>query len=137
MKKSVFVAVAMLFVFSAQFSSYGQKKQGVIKINYSFKNIVEGYDHLTKTLVYLDGIQVAESKPHKESVPATIEVPYNSGNYKIEIVNYAFYEDNWEIHSTENNYSIDCIYSNDIKLKKKLNITIVFDIDNGTTVKVK
>ena len=37
---------------------------------------------------------------------------------KIEIINYAYYEGNWEKHTKENDYRQDCFYISEIDFRK-------------------
>ena len=49
-------------------------------------------------------------------------------------MNYADYEGNWEEHTTDNEYSIDAMYEEDITLSKSYSIHLIFDIDKGETI---
>jgi len=137
MKNAVLLFFALFLTFAFKGIENKNPQEGTITITYSFKSIEDGYDHLTKTLVYIDGVFITESKPHKQSVETKISFNIKPGSYKIEIINYAYYDGKWEVHSKENNYSLDCFYEGNIKLKKKLKINIVFDLDNGTFTKIK
>ncbi|MBK7211819.1 MAG: hypothetical protein IPH88_00675 [Bacteroidales bacterium] len=114
------------------------QKTGKITVKSQFKGIVEGYDHTCKTQLFVDGRLVASSEEGLESKPSSFSAVVPRGRHDIKIVNYAFYEGNWEEHTKENNYSIDASYEGSVNLKKKLTITLVFDIDKEETqVKVK
>ena len=101
MKKSLFLLTVFSLLFTFTQQAQESQKTGKVKIKYSFANIVEGYDHTTKTTVLVDGVQVAESNQHKESQPTEIEFSIPVGKHDIEIVNYAFYDGKWEVHSIE------------------------------------
>jgi hypothetical protein len=106
-----------------------------LKVNFKFVNLVEGYDHICKTEVFIDGESKGVSPEVKESVGATFtvdDVPV--GKHDIRVVNYALYEGNWEEHLLENNYSIDCLFEesgHDFKAKP-CKLFLVFDIDDRT-----
>ncbi len=107
-----------------------------LTVKWSFENIVEGYDHDTKTELYVDGNLVATSTVTKESKPNSVSTDVTPGMHQVRIVNYAMYEGNWEVHSISNNYSIDCLYEEYINCKKKKNtVVLVFDINSGTSRK--
>lgn len=112
-------------------------KQGKLTVAWSFLNIVEGYDHDNKCIIYVDGKQVGESSITKETTANSITVSVPQGSHDVKVMNYALYEGNWEEHTIANNYSIDCFYESNIKIKKKTKITLVFDIDKQTEAKVK
>lgn len=107
-------------------------------VNYSYKNIVSGYDHLNVTKIFVDDELVATSTEKLESVPNSVSCKVSKGVHKVRIVNYAFYEGVYEEHTEANNYSIDAVYefTQNFK-KKKTKVTIVFDVDKGTIAKVK
>lgn len=119
------IFLAIMFIFFAACSS------NTLTIEYSFAGIEEGYDHQTKTIVYVDGQKVAESDVHKQSEPKKIEFDIDPGMYVIRVVNYAFYEGKWEEHTTENGYSIDCIFEDTVSTTFTKLIKILFDLDKG------
>ena len=112
-------------------------KEGKLTVSWSFLNIVEGYDHDNKCIIYVDGKQVGESSVTKETKPNSITVNVPQGSHDVKVMNYALYEGKWEEHTIANTYSIDCYYETNIKIKKKSKITLVFDIDKQTEAKVK
>ncbi len=104
-------------------------------VNYSFKGIVEGYDHDNKTELYVDGNLVATSTIAKESQPNFVTAKVKKGKHSIQVINYAMYEGTWEKHTIENNYSIDCTYEATLDINKKAKtLTLLFDIDDKTQV---
>ena len=134
MKKAVLLLTLVALPLFAVFS----QKMSTLKVDYSFKNLVEGYDHQTVTKIFVDDELVAESTQKSESKPNTVSCQIPRGEHTVRIVNYALYEGNWEEHTIENEYSIDAVYEFDQKLKKaKYKLTLVFDIDSGTTGKLK
>lgn len=112
------------------------EKQVKLTVNLSFDNIVEGYDHLTKTEVYIDGTLCGTSTLRNESIPNTVICTTSKGTHAVKVINYAYVDDIWEAHTIENSYSIDCKYEASMNLKKKNNkLNIIFDIDKGTRLK--
>jgi len=108
-------------------------KEGKLIVSWIFCNIVEGYDHDTKCVIYIDGKQVAESSVKKESQLNAVSITVSPGNHDVKVLNYALYEGKWEEHSIANEYSIDCSYNNNVKIGSKSLLSLVFDIDSGTT----
>ena len=116
--------------------NFNAEKQVKLTVNLSFENIVEGYDHLTKTEVYIDGTLCGTSTLRNESIPNTVICTTSKGTHAVKVINYAYVDDIWEEHTIENSYSIDCKYEASMNLKKKNNkLNIIFDIDKGTRLK--
>lgn len=134
MKKLFLLPLAVLLL---AFSSMAEDKATLV-IKYSFENINEGYDHLTKALFYLDGDLVVEGKEHLQSAPQEISVTVEPGEYDILLEMWTFYEGEWELHSFDNNYSIDCIVDDAYELEPGINtMKVVFDISNGTSYEME
>lgn len=127
----LFAVIAVNVVFAVP------PKKGKLTVKWSFTGIEVGYDHENKTIVFIDGKEAGVSTVTKQSVPNSIIVDIENGTHEIKIVNYAFYQGVWEEHTIDNNYSIDCVYSTTLKVKKKATIALLFDIDKGTTATVK
>ncbi len=129
MKSKILIQALLLGIFSFSQLSISAQKAGKLEIKWSFLGINEGYDHQNKCKVWVDGELKGESTETAESKPNKMKVSVPIGNHEIRIVNYAFYEGNWEEHSIDNDYSIDCIFDNEVNIKKKTRITLVFDIE--------
>jgi hypothetical protein len=128
-------ALVLVVVFSTGFAPAGKEKQGTLTFKFSVINIVEGYDHESKLVVSEDGKVLGESSVQKESKPNSVTVTLPQGRHKIRAVLTSKYEGKWEEHLILNDYSIDCLFLDEVVIKKKKTITLVFDIDKGTIVK--
>lgn len=124
------ILICFLFIGLSSFSQ-GKSK---LSIDWQFTGIIEGYDHDSKVEVYLDGVLVKTSTVSKQSKKNTVSIATSKGQHHIRIVNLAFYENKWEEHSHANEYSLDAIYENDLKLKKKNKISLIFDIDKEIVI---
>lgn len=110
------------------------QKPAKLKVNYNFANIVEGYDHMTKTEVYVDNKLVATSNEHKQSAPQTISVVTTKGMHNVKIVNYAYYNGQWEKRAVDNGYSTEGTVMKDLALKKKNSISVTYDLNQADPV---
>lgn len=113
------------------------QKTRTVTVQYKFDNTNEGFDHLNRVVVYVDYQKHTTSKAQKQSIPGKVTFTVPEGEHHIRIVSEAFYEGVWEERTVANNYSIDCEYSNTLKIRKNRKITLVFDLDEGTKVKEK
>jgi hypothetical protein len=130
MKKSILILTLFISMFTL--SALAQK-QGTITVNTSYKGIIEGYDHINKTDVYVDGKLVGSTSGQVQSKPNSCKISVERGRHDIRIVNMAYYEGTWEEHTKENEYSLDALYEGEINLKKKMSINLVFDIEKEET----
>jgi hypothetical protein len=130
--KKIFISVLFLTV-STVF--YAQK----INISYSFANVEAGYDHKTRCILYLDGVEMMTSPSTMESKSGKFTANVPKGKHKIKIVNFAYYNNKWEPHLISNDYSQDCSFDAEIEFKSKktkLNLDLLFDLNAGTTFKM-
>lgn len=136
--KNLFLVLTVLAAaaINTSFISLPSEKDVKITVKYSFKGIEDGYDHDTRTEVYIDDELKGTSTVKRESQPNSVSVTTTKGKHNIYIVNQALYEGVWEDHTIENNYSIDCLYEAEITVKKSMTIQLLFDLD-GQTKRVK
>ena len=128
----------LLLLFLVAAPVFFAQKQAKLTVTYSFENIEEGYDHQTKTQVYVDGQLKGESQPHVQSKQTTFTVDVPAGNHTVRIVNLAYYEGKWEERSIANNYNCEGFWENTFTLKKKNKVTLIFDLNlSNPVVKVK
>lgn len=130
--KSKLLLACLLMLLTAQ-GLFAQKK-GILLIHTSYTGIKEGFDHTNKTRVYIADTLAAESLEAPESQPIELSVMVPRGDLKIRIVNMALYEDQWEEHTKENHYSMDALYEGQLKMKKKLEVGLVFDLEKTITI---
>jgi ubiquinone/menaquinone biosynthesis C-methylase UbiE len=133
--KPLFLTLLLSF---AAIPAMAQKKVD-LSVNWVFTNIIEGYDHDCKMIIYVDGVQLKESTVALQSKKNQMSVEVSKGKHQIEIINYAFYEGNWEEHNIANDYSVDAFYKGEINFKKKpVKVSMVFDINTETAdIKIK
>lgn len=114
-------------------NSFAQK-QSIITVNTKYTGILDGYDHICKTMVYVDGMLAGETSEQIQSKPNSCDITASKGKHSIRIINMANYEGNWEEHTIANEYSIDALYEGEVKLKKELTINLIFDITEEKTI---
>jgi len=134
--KNLILLALVIFLFSFSFATVfegGKPKEGMISIKYSFINGSPGIIHTTKTVVYINDKMIAESQPHPDNQPGVVSFRYPKGEYKIRIVNLTLTEGVWEEHTREYDFTVDFRYLSEIKLQKRLIITLLFDFASGTT----
>ena len=125
----------LVFMISGIFTSVvsAQRKE-ILTVHTRFAGVLEGYDHLCKTIVYVDGKMVCETSVQSQSRPNSCTVSIPRGTHNLRIVNMANYEGKWEEHTVKNEYTINALYESEIKIKKGFTINLVFDISKEKTI---
>jgi hypothetical protein len=131
MKKLLLISCLLLLAFT------GFAQTAPLTVNVKFINVEDGYDHETKTAVFINGQEIGVSPVTKETKTGSFTVNVPTGTHSLKIVNYAMYEGNWEEHSIENDYSIDVIYEEDHTFKKPEKFFIMVDLDDDMMVSWK
>ncbi|MDH4472958.1 MAG: hypothetical protein QE487_10135 [Fluviicola sp.] len=108
-------------------------KTVTVTVKWTFEEVVEGYDHDNKILVFIDGKSVGESQVFKESAKASYSFEVPKGKHSIKIVDYSFYEGKWDIHTKENQYSVDAFYEADINFTANTTINMLFNVDKESS----
>ena len=119
-------------------TSISAQKKGKITFDYVTVNIIEGYDHDSRLVVYVDGEKIATSEVHKESDHKKLTVSVTQGKHKIRAVLETLYDGVWEEHTKANEYSVDSEYDSELTIKKKVTIIMKMDIDKeATSIQIK
>ena len=120
------------------FISHAQKDVK-LSVDWVFKNIIEGYDHNNKVSIFIDGVLVGESSVGLQSKKNSMTVKVSQGKHDARVVDYAYYQGEWQEHTKDNEYSVDAFYQDRLDFRKKpRKISMVFDIDTEeATIKVK
>ena len=120
------------------FVSHAQKDVK-LSVDWVFKNIIEGYDHNNKVSIFIDGVLVGESSVGLQSKKNSMTVKVSQGKHDVRVVDYAYYQGEWQEHTKDNEYSVDAFYQDRLDFRKKpRKISMVFDIDTEeATIKVK
>ena len=116
---------------------FGSALAASLDVTYIFTGIEGGYDHTHRLEVFADGVSVGVSPEGAQSKKGHVHVEVPNGPFVVRIVDSAFYDGKWEEHTIANDYSLDCIVEKELSPRKKHKLSIVFDIDNGVTVKGK
>lgn len=126
-----------LLLFMLLCSAAVMAKDVRLTIKWTFENVVEGYDHDNKIVVFVDGKRMGESAVFKQTAKASYDVMVSEGAHQVKIMNMAFYEGKWEEHTRANSYSVDAYYEGEVVCGPKTVVSMIFDIDTeNTDVKV-
>ncbi len=121
--------VRSVLLFALMVPSFAAAKS--ITASVIYLNVNEGFDHENRMLVFVDGQQVAETGVKMESQLNTVKFKLPKGAQVVRLVNFARYEGNWEEHTVENDYSMDCLIEVPVAPKAPKRIDLVCDIDAG------
>lgn len=107
-----------------------------LMVNIQFLSIEEGYDHVTKDELFIDGKSVHITEERKESKPVMVKLNVPRGKHTFRIENWVLYEGTWERKTLENNYSIDGFGEIECNFGKKGKISVVYDLSGETTAPI-
>ena len=130
MKKTLLLFTLIISLFLTDANA---QRKGTITVNARFSGILDGYDLMNKTVVYVDGRIAGETTEQLQSKPNSCSVTVPRGKHRLRIVNMAKNDGKWEEHTFANNYSIDALYESKVRLRKKQTINLVFDITREKT----
>ncbi len=131
MKKLLFISCLLMITLTG----FGQNTKLTVYVK--FINVEEGYDHETKTTVFIDDKEIGTSPVTAETKTGSFTVDVPTGNHSLKIVNYAMCEGKWEEHTTANDYSFDLVYAEDHNFKKPEKFYMLGDLDQEMKVSWK
>jgi hypothetical protein len=105
-----------------------------MKIDWSFIHVEEGYDHLSRMLVFVDDIEYGISPQSQESKGGMFMVKIPKGSHRIRIVNQSFLNGVWQDHTIVNNYSVEAVYEKSLEIRKSIRVTLIIDLNDEHTV---
>ena len=104
------------------------QREVTVKVDWKFEGIIDGYNHPSKLLFYVDNKFVGESTVTLQSEPNSFAVNIPKGKHTLKIVSYAKYEGVWEEQNIENNYSFDGSFFKSKNFKRDTRISLEFNI---------
>lgn len=117
-------------VFVLLFLNAYSKDQWVI-LEWKFKGIEEGFDHLNRSRVSVDGTFLPVSGSCRQSDWGSYSLKLSRTKHTIKFINEAFYEGKWIEHTFENKFSINAICEFDLDVKEVSKVQIEFDLDGS------
>ena len=105
-----------------------------MKIDWNFIHVEEGYDHLSRMLVFVDNQEYGISPQSLESKGGTFTLKIPKGSHRIRIVNQSFVNGMWQDHTIINNYSVEAVYEKAMEIKKSVRVTLIIDLNDEHTV---
>jgi len=108
-------------------------KTARLTVNWNFTNVIEGYDHNNKMVIYVDDKMLGESPEYLQSNKSSFSVDVPKGKHRLKIENYAYYGGKWELHRKTNGYSVDAYYENEVTFGASNALEMVCDIDSEKT----
>lgn len=140
------IKIVFFLLFAYKFIAINVIAQETIKITFKYKfiHVNDGFDHISRMKIYLDGNLIGTSNPdgtssdasltHKETTENIFAVEIPKGFHKLRAIVEAYYEGVWEEHLKENSYALDCLYEKSMDFSKAMNVELEFDIEKEITV---
>ena len=104
-----------------------------LSIEFKTINTIEGYDHLTRMVVYCDEKEVARSSDLIQSSTNTVVAKFPKGKHTVKFMMEAYDKDSkkWEARTLKNDYSFDWAYEQVGDFKGKNTWQVTFDIEGN------
>lgn len=117
----------MLFFLNAH------SKEHLVILEWKFNGIEEGYDHLNRSKIYIDGKELPVSNSVHQSEWGSYQLALTKSAHTIKLVNEAFCDGRWKEHTLENEFSINAVCEFDLIGKGISKVQIVFDLNSRPT----
>jgi hypothetical protein len=124
----------ILSVFSLCFANSVYSKDKTVFIEWTFQGVLEGFNHLNRIQIFVDGIALPPSQEVFQSDLGNYVLRVSKGIHQIKLINEAYCKGKWQEHTFNNEFSIDarCEFElNPLNLSK---IQVVFDLDQKQPV---
>jgi hypothetical protein len=116
----------------ASLSGAGKTKktgdQIAVEASWQFVNTVEGFDHPSRVQVFVDGDLVQTSGIKQQTERNDVSFSVRKGSHTIRLETQAYYNNVWDVHTKENDYSVDAVYEAVIDFQRPLAIRMIFDV---------
>ncbi|MNK01878.1 hypothetical protein D3C87_196910 [compost metagenome] len=104
------------------------KDQPVV-LEWKFTGIEEGYDHLNRCKLFVDGNEIPVSKSCKQSEWGNSHLKLSRRKHQIKLVNEAFFNGKWVEHTFENGFSINAVCEFELDVAEVAKMRIEFDLN--------
>lgn len=128
LKQIMTVNYILTCVFVLCFLGVHSKEQLVV-LEWKFTGIEDGYDHLNRCKVFVDGKEMPASKPCRQSEWGACHLKLSKKTHRIKLVNEAFYNGKWVEHTFENEFSINAVCEFELDASEVAKIKVVFDLN--------
>lgn len=115
-------------VFVLLLSDVHSRDQSVV-LEWKFTGIEEGYDHLNRCKLVVDGKEMPVSKSYKQSEWGMYTLALSKKTHQIKLVNEAFYKGKWVEHTFENEFSINAVCEFELDVAEVASMKIEFDLN--------
>jgi hypothetical protein len=102
-----------------------------VTIHWKFTEIPSGFDHLNRTVIYVNGDSVKVSAPKLMSSDNYVTVRIPKGKTDIYVLNYVKFKGIWEEQLKVNDYSIDASLDLSFKFQNDTDIYMNFNVKKG------
>lgn len=106
-------------------------KQQLVILEWKFKGIEEGYDHLNRSRICIDGQEISVSNSSRQSEWGSCQVKLSRKTHQFKLVNEAYYGGRWVEHTFENGFSINAVCEFELSAKEVSRVQIEFDLNES------
>lgn len=107
-----------------------------VVLEWKFKGIEVGYDHLNRSRIYVDGKELPVSDSCRQSQWGSYRFSLSKSVHRIKVVNEAFYNGRWVEHTFGNQFGMNATCEFDLCAKEVSKVRVEFDL-NKSVVSIK
>lgn len=123
--------VLCILLFLATWKSTQAQDSVSVTIHWKFTEIPSGFDHLNRTVIYVNGDSVKVSAPKLMSSENYVTIRIPKGKTDVYVLNYVKFKGSWEEQLKVNDYSIDASLDTSLKFEHDTDIYLNFNIKTG------
>lgn len=106
-----------------------------LTVNWKFANVIDGYDHQSRIVVYADGRQLGVSNASLGSKGGTYTIKVPKNTQTLRVMTESLYEGEWQENTRDNEYTNDAFAEKQGSFKSPLKLSLIMDIDTEITTK--
>lgn len=107
-------------------------KDQLVILEWKFNGIEQGYDHLNRSKLIVDGEIMPVSKSFHQSEWGNYRLSLSKNvNHRIQLINEAYYNGCWVEHTFENDFSINARCEFEVNPKEVSKVQVEFNLDGA------
>lgn len=109
----------------------------MVVLEWKFKGIETGYDHLNRSRIMVDGVALPVSDSCRQSNWGKYPLSLSKTTHTIKLINEAYCRGKWVEHTFENEFSINAVCEFEVNAKEVSKVQVEFDLNKSDVSVIK